>query len=280
MTTISGVTSSDLQPALEAARAAALAAGALLGPEAGRVHRTEAKGDGSPVTNLDLEADRIIQSHLRRAFPDDLVLSEESSEPVAPEDGGRFWLVDPLDGTRDFAAGSPEFAVHIALVVAGRPVVAVVHQPATGLLFEAVAGTGAFRQLGGRRQALAVSGSSSLDAFRVGVSRRAPGERLSRLLAESPLGRHAVSQGASLKLTAVAAGELDATLCLHDREKVWDSCAPSLIIAEAGGRVTDVDGRPLLYGGPDPVHHRGIVTSNGRCHEALCALATHYWPAR
>jgi len=279
MTTISGAISSELQAALLAARTAALAAGALLGPEAGRVHRTEAKGDGSPVTNLDLEADRIIQSLLRRAFPADRVVSEESPEPMPPADGSRFWLVDPLDGTRDFAAGSPEFAVHIALVLAGRPVVAVVLQPATGTLFEAVAGAGSFREDRGGRRPIAVSGNAALDGFRVGVSRRAPGERLVRLLAESPLGRHAVPQGASLKLTAVAAGELDATLCLHDREKVWDSCAPGLIIAEAGGRVTDVDGRPLPCSGFDPVHHRGIVTSNGRCHEALCALAGRYWPA-
>jgi 3'(2'),5'-bisphosphate nucleotidase len=278
MTTTSGATSSELEAALVVARAAALAAGALLGPESGRLHRTEAKGDGSPVTALDLEADRIIQRRLRSAFPGDPVVSEESADP-APPGTGRFWLIDPLDGTRDFAAGSPEFAVHIALVISGRPVVAVVHQPASGALFEARAGAGAFRTDGAQRRALAVSGAAALDRLRVGISRRSPGERLTRLLAETPLGHNAVPQGASLKLTAVAAGELDGTLCLHDREKVWDSCAPGLIITEAGGRITDVDGRPLQYGGPDPVHHRGIVTSNGRCHEALCALAGRYWPA-
>jgi 3'(2'), 5'-bisphosphate nucleotidase len=278
MTTTSGVTSSELEGALDAARTAALAAGALLGPEAGQVHRAEAKSDGSPVTRLDLEADRIIQSHLRRAFPADPIVSEESSGPVLPALGGRFWLVDPLDGTRDFAAGSPEFAIHIALVADGRPVVAVVVQPATGTRFEVIAGAGAFRVEMERRQRVRVSDRAELDSFRVGVSRRSPGASLTRLLAESPLGRHAVPQGASLKLTAVAAGELDATLCLHGREKVWDSCAPGLIITEAGGRITDVDGLPLPYAGADPAHHRGIVTSNGRCHEALCALASRYWP--
>jgi 3'(2'), 5'-bisphosphate nucleotidase len=279
MTTISGVTSSDRQAALVAARGAALAVGALLRPHAGRTHHTTSKGDGSPVTDLDLEADRIIQRHLHRAFPADPILSEESSESPAPVAGGRLWLVDPLDGTRDFAAGSPEFAVHLALVVSGRPVVAVVHQPATGALFEAVAGEGAFRSVGGGPEPIAVSERAMLETLRVGVSRRSPGERLSRLLAQSPIGRHAVPQGASLKLTAVAAGELDATLCLHDGEREWDSCAPGLIITEAGGRITDVDCRELVYDGSDPVHHRGIVTSNGRCHEALCALARRYWPA-
>jgi 3'(2'), 5'-bisphosphate nucleotidase len=276
MTTISGATSSELETALGAARTAALAAGTLLGAEAGRRHPAEAKADGSPVTALDLEADRIIQSLLRQAFPADVIVSEESADASAAE-LNRFWLIDPLDGTRDFAAGSPEFAVHIALVISGRPVVAVVQQPATGALFEAVEGAGAVRSDGGVRRRLQVSGTADLARFRVGVSRRSPGSRLTRLLAESPLGEHAVPQGASLKLTAVAAGELDATLCLHDREKAWDSCAPGLIITEAGGRISDVDGRPLSYGGADPVHHRGIVTSNGRCHEALCALGARYW---
>jgi 3'(2'), 5'-bisphosphate nucleotidase len=278
MTTISGATSSELEAALNAARTAALAAGQLLRPEAGKVHPAEAKGDGSPVTALDLEADRIIQALLRRAFPAIAIVSEESSTPDAPG-ASRFWLIDPLDGTRDFAAGSSEFAIHIALVMDGRPVVSVVHQPAGGALFEAIAGGGAFRAEGIRREKLNVSNRSRLEELRIGTSRRSPGERLTRLLSESPLGRLAVPQGASLKLTAVAAGELDGTLCLHDREKTWDSCAPGLIITEAGGRVSDGDGRPLSYGGPDPVHHRGIVTSNGRCHEALCALAARYWPA-
>lgn len=277
MTTISGATSSDLEAALGAARTAALAAGSVLGAEAGRPHPAEAKGDGSPVTALDLEADRIIQTLLRQAFPTDVVVSEESANP-SPGGAERFWLVDPLDGTRDFAAGSPEFAVHIALVIAGRPVVSVVQQPATGALFEAIAGAGAYRTDGAGRRRLQVSGTADLYRLRVGVSPRFPGPRLTRLLAESPLGAQAVPLGASLKLTAVAAGELDATLCLHDREKTWDSCAPGLIITEAGGQISDVDGRPLSYGGADPVHHRGIVTSNGRCHEALCALAARYWP--
>jgi 3'(2'), 5'-bisphosphate nucleotidase len=278
MTTTSGATSSELAAELSAARDAALAAGALLAGEAGRAHPASAKADGSPVTALDLEADRIIQSRLRAAFPRDCIVTEESAaEP--PADGARFWLIDPLDGTRDFAAGSPEFAVHIALIQGGTPVVAVVHQPATGGLFEAVQGAGAWRmEPTGVPVRLSVSARSSLPELRVGVSRRSPGEHLTRLLAESPLGQGAVPVGASLKLTAVAAGELDATLCLHGREKSWDTAAPGLLITEAGGRITDVDGRPFRYGAGEQAHQRGIVTSNGRCHEALTALAARYWP--
>lgn len=278
MTTISAATSSEYAAELIAARDAARAAGAVLGTEAGRPHPASAKADGSPVTTLDLEADRIIQARLRAAFPDDRIVTEET-ELAPPADGSRFWLVDPLDGTRDFAAGSPEFAVHIALVNAGVPVVAVVHHPATGAHFEAVRGHGAWRvEPTGVPDRLTVSSRSSLPELRVGVSRRAPGDRLTRLLAESPLGAGATPLGASLKITAVAAGELDGTLCLHGREKSWDTAAPGLVVTEAGGRISDVDGHPFVYGPGDQAHHRGIVTSNGRCHEALCALAARYWP--
>jgi 3'(2'), 5'-bisphosphate nucleotidase len=279
MTTTSGAISSEYSAELIAARAAARAAGALLGAEAGRLHPASVKEDGSPVTALDLEADRIIQSRLRAAFPRDLIFTEESGSE-SPAGGPRFWLIDPLDGTREFAAGSPEFAVHIALITSGSPTVAVVHQPATGRLFEAVRGAGAWRvEPTGVFDRLSVSARTVMTELRVGISRRAPGERLTRLLAETPLGKDAVPLGASLKLTAVAAGELDATLCLHEREKSWDTAAPGLIITEAGGRITDVDGRAFVYGAGDQAHHRGIVTSNGRCHEALCALAARYWPA-
>lgn len=278
MTTTSDAISSEYSAELSAARAAALAAGSLLAPEAGRAHPISAKDDGSPVTALDLEADRIIQSRLRAEFPHDLIVTEESGS-APPGDGSRFWLIDPLDGTGDFAAGSSEFAVHIALILAGTPVVAVVHQPASGALFEAVRHHGAWRiQPTGVPERLSVSARSELETLRVGISRRSPGERLLRLLAASPIGKGAVPLGASLKLTAVAAGALDATLCLHEREKSWDTAAPGLVITEAGGRITDVDGRAFVYGAGDQAHHRGIVTSNGRCHEALCALAAHYWP--
>lgn len=279
MTTISAATSSEYQAELIAARGAAREAGALLAANAGRPHHASSKPDGSPITPLDLHADRIIHERLREAFPGDWIVTEESGI-LPPSENVRFWLVDPLDGTRDFAAGSPEFAVHVALVRDGMPVLAVVYQPATGAHFEAVRGWGAWRlEPGGLATRLTVSDRALPSELRLGISRRAPGPHLTRLLAETPLGARAVPLGASLKISAVAAGELDGTLCLHGREKSWDTAAPGLLVTEAGGRITDVDGRPFWYGPGDQAHHRGIVTSNGRCHGVLCDLAARYWPA-
>lgn len=278
MTTISGAISSEFGAELAAARAAAREAGALLAAHAGRPQAATTKPDGSPVTPLDLEADRIIRFRLLSAFPDDCIVTEESGT-APPAGGARYWLVDPLDGTRDFAAGSPEFAVHIALIREGVPLLAAVNLPATGRHYEAIRGHGAWRlEPTDVPVRLAVSARSDLAEVRIGVSRTSPGERLTRLLAGTPLGANATPLGASLKLVAVAAGELDGTLCLHGREQSWDTAAPGLLVTEAGGRITDVDGRPFAYGPGDQSHHRGIVSSNGRCHDALCAVAAQYWP--
>ena len=263
---------------LEQARALALAAGLVLRErQPGATSR--AKPDGSPVSDADLAANQVIIEGLRTSFPGDRVVSEEASAVPEVIGARRTWLVDPLDGTRDYLAGSPEFAVHIALLEQARPVLAVVHHPASGRLYEALAGRGAFRGLGGDRVRLRVSEVGELTGLRVGVSRLAPGPALSALLAETSLGQRAVPMGASVKLTAVAEATLDATLCLHGGEKLWDSCAPALIILEAGGQVTDVDGRSLRWDGPLE-HRRGIVTSNGRVHQGLCDLAVRYWERR
>jgi 3'(2'), 5'-bisphosphate nucleotidase len=263
---------------LEVARSAALLAGDLLRRHQRGDRNAVAKPDGSPVTQADTEANEAILASLRRAFPNDAILSEESADDGTRSQHSRVWLVDPLDGTRDFVAGSPEFAVHIALTVQGRPTVAVVYQPATDGLFEAVAGEGAFVVKGATRRRLSVSKHDELIGLRLGVSRYTPGPALRRLLSEAPFGLDAVPMGASTKLLAVAQGLLDACLTLHDGEHEWDSCAPGLVVTEAGGRITDVAGTPLRYNQADVRHRRGVVVSNRQCHDPLCRLAARYWP--
>jgi 3'(2'), 5'-bisphosphate nucleotidase len=262
---------------VEVARLAALEAGAVLRDARSRpgTHRT--KADGSPVTEADRAANTVILSHLSTQFPHDAILSEESADRPARLNCPRVWLVDPLDGTRDFLEGSPEFAVHVALAVEGVPVVAIVHEPASGRLAGAVAGGGAWLEGDGRRRKLAVSKRRVPVRMRVGTSRFGRTESLIRLLEETPFGRHAVPRGASTKMLDVAAGLLDATICMHARESEWDTCAPGLVVTEAGGMVTDVDQRPLRYNRPVVAHSRGVITSNGQIHDFLCRLAAEFW---
>jgi 3'(2'), 5'-bisphosphate nucleotidase len=238
-----------------------------------------AKDDGSPVTAADLEANAAITAALRAGFPDDALLTEE-----VPDDGSRLgrsrvWIVDPLDGTKDFLARTGDFTVNIGLVQDGQPVVAVVHQPGHDLLYWAAAGRGAHCLRDGTSMRLRTSLVAELGEVRVGVSRHnAPPALLDGLAAHGLAGR-VVRLGASSKYLALARGELDALITLTTGEKEWDTCAPELIVREAGGEVTDGDGRPLGYNQPDLGRRRGIVASNGRSHQAVLALVRQWLPA-
>jgi 3'(2'), 5'-bisphosphate nucleotidase len=241
----------------------------------------ETKADGSPVSRADLEANAAIVAALHAAFPDDGVLSEESPDlaalPGAPAGRlgkRRVWIVDPLDGTRGFLARTDDFAVHVALAVAGVPSVAVVHQPVGDVLDRAVVDQGAFRVQGGTTRRLRVSTRDAVADFRVGISRHNAPAALLAWLDQHGLGAEAVRLGASVKYSALADGALDVVLTVTRTEKEWDTCAPQLLVTEAGGSVTDGDGQPLRYNQPAGAidRPRGIVASNGRCHAQLVGM--------
>jgi len=238
------------------------------------------KDDGSPVTAADLEANAAIAATLSAAFPEDALLCEEAPDDGRRLDKSRVWIVDPLDGTRDFLARTGDFTVNIGLAVEGRPAVTVVHQPAQGTLFHAARGAGSFREHDGGELRLAVSTAAALRELRVGISRHNAPAALLRCLDQHGLAARAVRLGASSKWLALAAGELDALVTLTTGETEWDTCAPEMIVTEAGGVVTDVDGVPLAYNQRDIRRHRGIVASNGRCHaELLAAVRPFMEPA-
>lgn len=238
------------------------------------------KADGSPVTAADLEADALIARGLGEAFPGDAIRSEESGDEGPPGPTSRVWIVDPLDGTRDLLERSGDFAVHIALAVSGEPVVAAVALPALDGLYLAVRGRGAIRHTGSGTRPLQVDRSRSLAEYRTGITRTAPSRALDCFLDRTGLRARAVPRGASVKQMLLAEGALDLCITLHDLESEWDSCAPGLIVEEAGGRVTDVDGHPLRYAQADPRHRRGVVMSAGPHHDAILAAAQACLPPR
>lgn len=266
----------DLRFELQTAERAALAAGELIAAHYARGPiAVETKADDSPVTQADRDANAKILEVLGEAFPEDAILSEETPDDHARLARRRVWIVDPLDGTRDFVARTGQFSVHVGLAVDGEAVVGVVYQPVTGALFSAARGMGAFRVEGTSGSQLRVSTVSELAALRIGVSRLNLSDRLKRCLHASGLER-TVPMGASVKHTALAAGELDAVINLSAGELEWDTCAPEVVIREAGGVVTDGEGRPFRYNQVDLVHHRGSICSNGKAHAALVAAVQPY----
>ncbi len=231
----------------------------------------ETKPDGSPVSRADLEANAVLVAHLRAAFPEDGLLSEESPDDQERLGKARVWIIDPLDGTRGFLARTDDFGVHVALAVDGEPAVSVVYQPVGDVLYRAAAGRGAFRVTRANVLRLRTSTRGEVADLRIGVSRHNAPAALTSWLERQGLADRAVPLGASVKYTALAEGVLDAVVTITGSEKEWDTCAPQLIVTEAGGVVTDGDGAPLRYNQPPGSidRPRGIVASNGRCHEAL-----------
>lgn len=239
---------------LETAERAAREAGEIIMALYGKDYRITEKGKGNPVTTADLEANRRLQEIILGRFPEDGWLSEEDQDNLKRLDTARVWVIDPIDGTKEFIAGIPQFAVSVGLVVKGRPMLGVVYNPAEKELYRAVKGGGALVNGDPIRVSLReeVKGASLL------VSRSEPRRKFVRF-AETcrlePVGSIAY------RLAKVARGKGDATLTFRSLHE-WDVCAGVLIVQEAGGVVMDAAGRRLLFNQPEAVY-RGIVASNG-----------------
>lgn len=235
---------------LDTARRAAFAAGEAIMAVYAQDFDVRQKLDKTPVTEADLAAERVIVEILQTAFPDIPIVSEELVDAEGlPPASSRFWVVDPLDGTREFVAKNGEFSVCIGLVEDGRPVLGVLHGPAVGLTYAANGpGTATRQRRGGAIEPIRAR-EASPDGFVVVHSRshensRRIGEFLQNF---SVLERKKC--GSALKFGLIAAGEAD----LYPRfgtTMEWDTAAGQAILEAAGGRVETITGATLTYGKP------------------------------
>ncbi|WP_198365292.1 3'(2'),5'-bisphosphate nucleotidase CysQ [Roseomonas sp. KE0001] len=231
-----------------AARLAQRAAAAILTVrDAG--FAVERKEDMSPVTAADRLAEALITEGLREATPEiPVVAEEECSAGIITAAAPRYWLVDPLDGTREFAAGREEFTVNIGLVEKGRPLLGAVAIPATGELFTGLVGRGAWkRDAAGERPIQARRPPP--EGLTVMASRHYRDDpRLPEFLAGRRVAR-IVQIGSAVKFCRLAEGVAD-LYPRFGRTMEWDTAAPEAVLVAAGGRVTNFDGTPLAYGKP------------------------------
>jgi len=231
-----------------AARLAEQAGVAILAVRA-RGFAVERKADFSPVTEADRAAEAIIVAGLRGATPEVPVIAEEevaAGRITAP--GPAFWLVDPLDGTREFTAGKDEFVVNIGLVRDGRMALGVVFMPALGEMFSGIVGRGAWKR--DRSGEVAIhTRAPPADGLTV-VASRLHGDtaRLDAFLAGRRVAR-TLNYGSALKFCRVAEGLAD-LYPRFGRTMEWDTAAPQAVLEAAGGRVVTTDGAPLGYGKP------------------------------
>ena len=211
------------------------------------------------MTAADHAANAVIVDLLRGAFPDDAVLSEESADSADRLRARRVWIVDPLDGTKEFLAQNGEFAVMIGLAVDGRAVLGVVHQPAGDLLLYAAEGGGTWREDAGAPPVRLRCTDADPRALRLVGSRSHPDALLVRI--QQALGITDVRPSGSVGVQCglIVRGERDLYVHPVPYLSEWDTCAPEVLVREAGGFVGDCTGAPLRYNKPVPRQPHGIV---------------------
>jgi len=249
------------QKEIEVALHAALEAAAEIRRHYGSNDTVQYKTMYEPVTAADLLADQILRETILAQFPEDGWLSEETSDNGERLKKRRTWVVDPLDGTREFIQQIPEFCVSVALVEDGDPVVAVVVNPVTEDQWTASRGGGTW--MNGQRVHVSTLAEKAQATTAVSRSeiRRGALESFGDVLNLKPLG------GMVSKLVSVACGQYDATFtCFQRRE--WDVATGCLMIAEAGGIVSQLNGKPIRFNQADSIIY-GIVATNACLHDAV-----------
>jgi 3'(2'), 5'-bisphosphate nucleotidase len=266
----------DLSRELDVARRLAQEAAALVSRLAAQPIAVKYKDGGEPVTEADLAANALIVSRLTQEFPGDAILSEELPDDGSRSARSRVWMVDPIDGTRDFIRGEAGYVVMIGLCLDGRPALGVVAHPSTGVVWSGVVGQGAWReQADGMRKPVTTSALAEPRGVRIVVSKSRRSPRIDAFRRALGVTDEMSVGSVGLKVALVCQGERDLYLYPGEQTKLWDTCGPEAILTAAGGRMSDMDGRPLVYSKADLNNRSGVVASNGPLHDhVIRALAT------
>lgn len=234
-----------------------------------------------PVTLADRRANDLIVAAIQREFPDDGILAEESVDTDRRLGKHRVWMIDPLDGTTGFIDGNGDFAVQIGLSEDGVAVMGVVYQPFTDMLYRAVRGRGAWieRPDSEPRQAR-VSDHTDLSLMTLAASRSHRSPRMDRVVKAFGVQQEVQRGSVGIKVGLITEQQCDLYVHLSPHTKQWDTCAPQVILNEAGGRLSDLFGNPISYNAPEVQHHNGLVATNGAVHarviEALAPLLVEF----
>jgi 3'(2'), 5'-bisphosphate nucleotidase len=262
----------ELRVACELARAAGAA---ILEHYEGplKIKQKNSADDAEPVTQADTIANELIVSHLKREFPDDGILAEESVDTMRRLEKSRVWMVDPLDGTNGFIDGNGDFAVQIGLAEDGRCALGVVYQPLPGVMYRAVRGEGTWIERPQfEPERAAVSQTRALSDMRLAASRSHRSPRMNKVVERFGFKEEVQRGSVGIKIGLLIEQQCDVYIHLSPRTKQWDTCAPEVILTEAGGRVTDLFGYPLNYNVPDVQNRNGLIASNGVSHDQIIGM--------
>jgi 3'(2'), 5'-bisphosphate nucleotidase len=230
------------------------------------------KSDDEPVTEADRSANQHILARIQAMFPDDGILSEESKDDLSRLNKARVWIVDPLDGTKEFIARNGEFSIMIGLAIEGRPVLGVVMQPDPGLLYVGAVNQGAYLYEAGERIPLQVSDCQQMNKMVLVSSRSHRQQIVDKMRAALRITSERVSGSVGLKVGLISRRLADLYVHPSPGCKEWDLCAPYALLEAAGGRMTDCWGNPLKFNKRDVRAHNGLIASNGQAHEEIIEI--------
>jgi 3'(2'), 5'-bisphosphate nucleotidase len=260
----------NLRTELEAAKEFAVGAGGILLEYYADAPTIEWKGKNDPVTTADRAASRFIVDALRKRFPSDGILSEEEKDDLKRLVNSRVWVIDPMDGTKEFINRRGEFSVMIGLAVDGEARVGAVYQPTERKLYFAAAGLGAFLSQDDVTRELHVSKESDRSKVVMALSRSHLSSTTEAIRVHLGID-HTIQTGSlGLKVGLVCEGR--AHVYVQGKgTSLWDTCGPEAILREAGGTMTNKSGEGFLYNVEDVRNLSGVVATNGVMHDSVIA---------
>jgi 3'(2'), 5'-bisphosphate nucleotidase len=224
-----------------------------------------------PVTIADRASNELIVNGLLASFPADGILAEESTDDYERLSKPRVWMIDPVDGTSGFIDHDDDFAVQIGLTVEGEAVLGVVYQPVPDALFWAVRGAGAWAERGGPPERVEVAKEAKLSQMTLAVSRSHRSPRMDTVVRAYGFAQEVRRGSVGIKIGLIADQLAHLYIHLSPRTKQWDTCAPEVILTEAGGVLTDLFGQPLRYNTREVQNLNGLIASNSVIHSELVA---------
>jgi len=259
----------DPLPELSLAIDATLKAGHVIMKIYKKGFKSKFKFDKEPITEADIISNNIIQNIVSQYnYP---ILSEENKDNKKRLSNKKVWIIDPLDGTSDFVNKTGEFTVMIGLVTNQIPVIGIIYWPMKRILYVAQQNKGSFQLFNGKWSKLSTSNISQLEECRVTCSRHHLSDNEKKFLRFLKIKRQ-THRGSSLKVIDVASGSADLYFTTTNKIKHWDTCASYCLIKEAGGKITDMLGKEIIYNTEDVQHASGILVSNGLIHEKIISL--------
>ncbi len=226
----------------------------------------EKEDNQGPVTEADLIANKIILEGLKKYFPEDAVISEESPDNLVRLDNKRVWCVDPIDGTIEFIKKNDEFSIQIGLIQNKRPSFGVVYMPALKIMVYGGPAIGAFKECGDKTEQLHVKPKTNMSDLIMVVSRSHPSKALGDFKEKVGFNKEIAFGSIGGKVIMIVLGKADFFIHANPNTKEWDTCAPEAVLMGAGGQMSDLNDSILDYNKENLFNLNGVVASGGGFH--------------